>query len=246
MKTKLLGSLLVAAALFVTGATAQTPDPVPAVVPALETSINVSLKVSSTGTESSHGPAANATVQAKLKMDKHNTRDFLAYLNAQYNLVPNINGWKLVGVLLDPADASANYRFYLVKDGETPVLIPSANITLTVDAAAYAYREQSTDGVLASGGGKFTYAVTLTVGEFTLHGIASGAYNVRAVTVNGTTSTLVIPSVIVLRVSGVKDDGTNRSVVEGTIVLTAHKAVDLNDYPAPPAPPPEPEPTPTP
>ena len=239
MKTKLLGSLFVAAALFVAGATAQTPAPVPG-VPALATSVNVSLKVTSTGSESSHGPAANATVQAKFDMDRLNTRDFLADLNEQYHLVPNINGWKLVGVLIDASDASANYRFYLVKDGETSVLISSDKITLTVDAAAYAYREQSTDGALASGGGKFSYAVTLTVGQLTLHGIANGAYNVRKVTVNGTTSTLVIPSAIVLRVSGVKDDGTNRSVVDGTIVLTAHKAVDLNDYPAPPAPAPTP------
>lgn len=234
-----------AAALFVVGATAQTPAPAPG-VPALATSVNVSLKVTSTGSESSHGPAANATVQAKLNMDRLNTRDFLADLNEQYHLVPNINDWKLVGVLPDAADTSAAYRFYLVKTGENAVLIPSDKITITVDAAAYAYREQSTDGALVSGGGKFSYAVTLTAGQFTLHGIANGAYNVRKVTVNGTTSTLVIPSAIVVRVSGVKDDGTNRAVVEGTIVLTAHKAVDLNDYPAPPAPTPEPTPEPTP
>jgi len=236
MKTKLLVSLLATAGLLATGVFAQTPPP--AAVPALETSINVSLAVTSTGDESSHGPSDNATVQAKFNSDRHNTRDFLEYLNAKYHLVANINGWKLVGVLPDASDTSADYRFYLVKAGETPVLISSDKISITVDAAAYAYREQSRSGELASGGGKFTYAVTITAGEFTLHGIANGAYNVRTVTVDGTTSTLVIPSAIVVRVSGVKDDGTTRSVAEGTIVLTAHKPVNLNDYPAPVLPPP--------
>ena len=235
MKTKLLVSLLAAVGLFATGVMAQTTPP-PG-VPALATSINVSLAVVSTGSESSHGPSDNASVQAKFNSDRHNTRDFLAYLNTKYNLVPDITGWKLVGVLPDASDTSADYRFYLVKDGETPVLISSDKISLTVDAAAYAYREQSHSGNLASGGGKFTYAVTITAGEFTLHGIANGAYTVRSVTVDGTTATLVIPSAIVVRVSGVKDDGTTRSVAEGTIVLTAHKPVDLNDYPAPPPPP---------
>lgn len=243
MKTKLLASLLVAAGLFAASVSAQT-TPVPG-VPALETSVNVSLKVLATGDESSQGPSSNASVQAKLKMDRHNTQGFLTYLNSEYNLVPNINGWKLVGVLPDASDTSADYRFYLVKTGETPVLITSDKMAITVDAAAYDYREKSKDGAPASGGGKFTYAVTLTAGEFTLHGIASGAYTVRDATVNGTTATLVTPSAVVFRLAGVKDDGTNRSVVEGTMVFTAHKAVDLNDYPAPP-PPPAPEPTPTP
>ena len=159
---------------------------------------------------------------------------FLAYLNTRYSLVPDIKGWKLVGVRAEASDTSADYRFYLVKTGETPVLIASDKLAITVDAAAYAYREQSSGGDLVSGGGKFTYAVTFTAGEFTLHGIASGAYNVRETTVNGTTATLVTPSAVVFRLSGVKDDGTHRSVVEGTMVFTAHKAVDLNTYPAPP------------
>src|SRR5947207_14818090 len=114
MKTKLLVSLLAAIGLFAAGALAQTPTPG---VPALETSINVSLSVTSTGAESSHGPSSNASVQAKFNSDRHNTRDFLEYLNTKYHLVPNISGWKLVGVLPDASDTSADYRFYLVKTG---------------------------------------------------------------------------------------------------------------------------------
>ncbi|MDF3055977.1 MAG: hypothetical protein K0R17_192 [Rariglobus sp.] len=239
MKLKLLSALLTTAGLFVSSALAQTPVPG---VPALATSINVNLSVTSTGPESTQGDPAGTTIQAKLSTDRFNTQDFLAMLNAQYNLVPNIKGWKLVGVLPDAADTSVDYRFYLVKTGETPVLLTSEQLALSVDAAAYAYKEQSSAGVLTSGGGKFTYAVTLTAGQITAQGIAKGGYTVRSETVNGTTSTLVVPSAITFRLSGVQDDGVNRAVVDGTMVFTAHKAVDLNDYPAPPVPEPTPAP----
>lgn len=239
MKSTLVHSLLAITCLAVGAVNAQTPPP----AIGLSTSINVSLKVTETGNESSRGPAAKAIASTQLVSSRLNTKEFIRTLNDQHHLLPNTAGWSLVGVIHDAQEISSDYLFYLVKTGETPVLIPSDALSFTVDAAALAYREQSTDGILTSGGGKFRYAVTFAGGETTVHGTASGGYSVRSVTVGETTATLVIPSAITFRLAGAQENEDGAGIVEGTMVFTAHKPVDLSTYPLPePEPEPEPEP----
>ncbi len=234
------------AGLAASAVTAQTTPPPPPPI-GLSAAIKINLSITETGDGKTEGPSANTTVHTKFATTHLNTKDVLRSLNDKNALVPNIASWDLVAVLPEATEISTDYRFYLVKTGETPVLIPSDKLSLTVDAAAYAYREQSSEGVLTGGSGKFQYAITLTAGDVVAHGTASGAYTVRSVTVNGTTSTLVIPSAVVVRITGVKDNGDTEAagVVEGQIVLTAHKPTDLSTYPVPaPAPAPTPAPTP--
>lgn len=245
MKRNLVYSLLALTCLTVCGARPHSAPPASST--GLVTSVNLNLKVTETGEESVRGPASNATIQAKLVTSRVTTKDLIRTLNDRHALVPDIAGWKLVGVIPDAQEISASYRFYLVKEGETPVLIDADKLSLTIDAAALAYREQSVNGAPSSGGGKFDYAVTFVAGDITAHGTASGVYHVRNVTVDGAASTLVVPSAITFRLTGAQDKGETAGIVEGSMVFTAHKAVDVSTYPVPaPAPEPVPEPEPTP
>lgn len=252
LKTTLaLTGLLIGSGSFLD---AQTPDPPPAAVPALASSVNLQIVLTTTGDETARGPETKKVHGAKPLTDRLNTRDFIRLLDEQHDLVAGQpNSYDLVAVLVE-TETENGYRFYLQKKNGNAapahILLSPEVLGLTVDATAMRYTEVQNGDTLLSGKGSFLHAVTLNSAGFETQGLAKGNYTVRDVTVDGVTAPLSVPSAMQVNTTGfyVKDAETPEArtyIAETRWVFPAPKPVNLNDYPAPlPEPEPEPEPEP--
>lgn len=216
-------------------------------VPALESSINLQATFTTTGKEQVSGPSGSASYSAKVDSTKFNTNDLVKLIDDTYDLVTNPKDYSLVAVLVD-TETESGYRFYLKStknNGTTDYVYLAPEVFgITIDASAMKYREQEKNGELSSGSGSFKHAVSLTSAGIHTQGIATGTYTVRDVTVGTVTTKLSIPSAMKVETTGyyVENPDTEDAVshiAELRLTFTAGKAVDLNDYPAPPAPEPE-------
>lgn len=237
--------------LFVTGllSAATAPlfaqsEPVPPSVPALESGVSLQITLTTTGAEKLSGPDTAKVHTAGFDVTRLNTKDFIALLDEKYDLVAQPKDFSLVAVLVD-TETEDGYRFYLknTKKNGTPAYVYLAPeiIGLTIDASAGSYREVQNGEALTSGRGKYKHAVTLDTAGFSTQGISSGGYTVRNVTVDEVTSQLEVPSATKVETTGyyVENPGTEDAatyIAETRWTFNAAKAVNLNDYPAPPAP----------
>ncbi len=241
--TLALNVLLVALA---TPLVAQTTEPPPA-VPALESTVNLQIVLTTTGEEKVTGPETARVYSAGYDVSRLNTKAFIELLDEKYDLVTQPKDYSLVAVAVD-TDTETGYRFYLKnrKPNGDPayVYLSPEVIGLTIDASASKYREVQNGDVLVSGAGGHKHAVTLDSAGFTTQGVARGAYKIRAVTVDGVTARLSVPAAMTVSTTGyyVENAETPEAqtyIAETRWVFTAGKPVDLNDYPLPPAPEPE-------
>lgn len=241
----MLGSLAVS--LRAQDAEPETPPPA---VPALEAAVNVQITLTTTGGEKSSGPDHAKVYAAGFDVTKLNTKDFVARLDEQYDLVDQPKDFSLVAVRVETADEDG-YRFYLKnkkpKGAPAYVYLSPEVLGLTVDATALRYREVQNGEELLSGGGQYKHAITVDSAGFSTQGVAAGAYKIKNVTVEGVTSQLTVPSAMTASTTGYYTEHPDTPeartyIAQARWVFTASKAVDLNDYPAPPAPPVEPAP----
>jgi len=216
-------------------------EPTPA-VPALVSTVNLQITLTTTGDETSKGPETKKVHTANFDVTRLNTKDFIALLNEKYHLVDQPKDFDLVAVLVE-SETTSDYRFYLrnKKKNGTPayVYLSPEVLDLTVDAAALSYTDVQNGDTLLSSKGSFKYAITLDSAGFETQGIATGKYTTRDVTVEGVTSQLTVPGETKATTSGhyTENGGTADAqtfIAETRWVFTPYKAVDLNDYPAPP------------
>lgn len=246
MKQQLLYSTLALAGLFAGAAAplAAQSEPAPAAVPALVSTVNLQIVLTTTGEETSRGPETRRVHTAKFDITRLNTKDFIALLDEKYDLVAQPKDFDLVAVLVE-SETENGYRFYLrnKKKNGTPayVYLAPAIIGLTVDASAVSYSDVQNGETLLSSKGSFKHAITLDSAGFETQGIATGKYTTRDVTVEQVTKQLSIPGEIKAATTGHYTEGAGTEdaqtfIAETRWTFTSHKAVDLNDYPAPPAP----------
>ncbi len=227
---------------------AQTTEPSPPAVPALESGIGLQITLTTTGTEKSSGPESAKVYTADFDVTRLNAKDFVALLDEKYDLVDKPQDYALVAVLVD-TETEDGYRFYLKnkKPNGTPayVYLSPEIIGFTVDASAGKYREVHNGDALKSGNGRYKHAVTVDTAGFETKGVASGGYDIKDITVDGVTAKLSVPSAMKVNTTGfyTENPGTPQAktyIAETSWTFNAAKKVDLNDYPAPP-PPPAPE-----
>ncbi len=246
MKQRLLYSTLALAGLFAGAAAplAAQSEPEPAAVPALVSTVSVQIVLTTTGEETSRGPETRRVHTAGFDITRLNTKDFIALLDEKYDLVAQPKDFDLVAVLVE-SETENGYRFYLrnKKKNGTPAYVYLAPeiIGLTVDASAVSYTDVQNGETLLSSKGSFKYAITLDTAGFETQGIATGKSTTRNVTVEEVTRQLTVPGETKATTSGhyTENAGTEDAqtfIAETRWVFTPHKAVDLNDYPAPPAP----------
>ena len=239
----LLTSTLSVAGLLLGAATprAAQSEPTPA-VPALVSTVSLQVVLTTTGEETSRGPETRKVHTAGFDITRLNTKDFIALLDEKYDLVDQPKDFDLVAVLVE-SETTTSYRFYLrnKKKNGTPayVYLSPEVIGLTVDASAVSYTDVQNGETLLSSKGSFKYAVTLDSAGFETQGIATGKYTTRDVTVEEVTSQLTVPGETKITTTGhyTENAGTADAqtfIAETRWVFTPYKAVDLNDYPAPP------------
>ena len=218
-------------------------EPAPA-VPALVAGVNVQIVLTTTGDESTHGPENKKKHSASFEITRMNTKDFVELLDEKYDLVAQPKDFALIAVLVE-SETENGYRFYLrnKKKHGTPAYIYLAPevIGLTVDASAMSYTEVQNGDLLLSGKGRYKHAVTVDSAGFETQGVSKGGYTVKNVTVDDVTEQFNVPSAMQISTTGhyIEHEGTPDArtyIAETRWVFAAHKAVDLNDYPAPPVP----------
>jgi hypothetical protein len=237
--TLFLSSLLAGAA-----APLAAQDAEPAAVPALESGVNLQIVLTTTTDEASSGPAEATVLSADFDITRMNTKAFVELLDEKYDLVEQPKDFTLVAVLVE-TETENGYRFYLknTKKNGTPayVYLDPEIIGLAIEASASKYREVQNGETLVSGSGKFKHAIALDSAGFSTRGVATGGYKIKNVTVDEVTSQLSVPSAMKFTTSGSFVEGAETPeektyIAETRWTFSAGKAVDLNDYPAPPAP----------
>ena len=240
-----LAGLLTGAAAPLAAQSESTPA-----VPALVSTVNLQITLTTTGDETSKGPETRTVHTAGFDVTRLNTKDFIALLDEKYDLVDQPKDFDLVAVLVE-SDTATSYRFYLrnKKKNGTPayVYLSPEVLGLTVDATAVSYTDVQNGDTLLSSKGSFKYAITLDSAGFETQGIATGKYTTRDVTVDGVTSQLTVPGETKATTTGHYTENADTAdaqtfIAETRWVFTPYKATDLNDYPAPPTAPVTPTP----
>jgi hypothetical protein len=220
------------------------------IVPGAQSKVTLSLTVSYTVERSPKFVGANTVYSGKMVKESYGNKQLITEMRDNGDLPDNtITGWQLVLVNRNPGfdeDEAIGRAFYLVKKGQTPVLVPYlAMEELPGFAESFSDTVNSNDEIITGKTtafrGQFRLAgyTPLDQAEFSMVGVLSGSDKTGMVKIANQPFHFIYQIVsaklsgLVGSVDDAEDPDGDDLLLEGSVSFSAETPVDISGYPAP-------------